>query len=124
MGNIFEDGLDLLKETLRDETERPITYRVNATGNFFTIPATRGNISYGTIRKMGGIPMDVDYREYIVRVDVLPKGFLPEQRDVIIDADGRWEAFNSTSRDCWRYCDPDKQLIRIFVRRINNVDNT
>lgn len=116
MTTIFDDGLTVLSQTLQQTAEINVTYRQGA--NFFTVPATRGRVAYGTINRLGGIPLDSDLREYIIRVDALPDGFKPQNRDVIVDLDGKWEAFNSTAQDCWRYCDPNKKLIRILTRRI------
>ena len=114
---IFDDGLAVLSDALRQATEIGVTY-CQTSGRFFTVLATRGRVSYGTINRLGGIPMDVDAREYIIRVDALPVGFIPQSHDVIVDNDGKWETFNSTSQDCWRYCDPNQKLIRILTRRI------
>lgn len=119
---IFDDGLKVLRETLKETAEVKVTYYFNGSrkGLWNTIPATRGNISYGTIAKVGGIPMETDYREYIIRVDQFPEGIKPAQRDVIVDMDGIWEVFNNGLQDCWRFSDPNKTLFRIYTRRIND----
>ena len=119
---IFDDGLKVLRETLKETAEVKVTYYFNGSrkGLWNTIPATRGNISYGTIAKVGGIPMETDYREYIIRVDQFPEGIKPAQRDVIVDMDGMWEVFNNGLQDCWRFSDPNKTLFRIYTRRIND----
>lgn len=120
---IFDDGLKVLRETLKEAAEVKITYYFNGSrkGLWYVMPATRGNISYGTIAKIGGVPMETDYREYIIRVDQFPEGIKPAQRDVIVDGgDGMWEVFNNGLQDCWRFSEPNKTMIRIYTRRINN----
>lgn len=116
MTNIFERGINTLKNALKNNAENPVTYHRGALS--FAVNVTRGNISYGTIAKLGGVPMEIDYREYIVRVEALPAKFIPQQRDVIEDQDGRWEVFNNNTQDAWRFCDPTHQLIRIYTRKI------
>ena len=116
MTTIFDRGINALSKALKNIAEQPVVYHRNALS--FSVPATRGNISYGTISKLGGVPMEIDYREYIVRVEVFPANFTPSQRDVIADQDGRWEVFNNGTQECWRYCDPQHKLIRIYTRKI------
>ena len=119
---IFDDGLKVLRETLKETAEVKVTYYFKGSRNglWYVMSATRGNISYGSIAKMGGVPVETDYREYIIRADQFPEGIKPAQRDVIVDGDGMWEAFNNGLQDCWRFSDPNKTLIRIYTRRIND----
>lgn len=105
-----------LSAALASATETNVTYRRGEQS--WTIPATRGGVSYGTIAQIGAVPMDIDYREYLIRTAALPAGFVPQNRDVIDDAGSCFEVFRMTDKACWRYSNPGKTIIRVYTRRI------
>ena len=114
-GNILEAGLDALKQTLQT-LERDIVYTHN--GIEYNIRATRGAINWATLERLGGVALGENFREYIIRAELLPVE--PMRGDTIQDGSEVYELYSeSVSSKCYRYSDPYKQLIRVYARRLD-----
>ena len=114
-GNILEAGLQALKQTLQT-LERDIVYTHN--GVEYNIRATRGAINWATLERLGGVALGENFREYIIRADLLQ--FEPSRGDTIKDGSEVYELYSeSVSSKCYRYSDPYKQLIRVYTRRLD-----
>ena len=115
MTNIFDNALSTLKTTLIQNVEIPVVY-VHA-GQRYEIQASRGNINWGTLNRLGDVTLGENFRDYIIRVELLD--FIPQNGDLVIDGTDTFEAFaESTGQKCYRYSDPQKELFRIYTRRI------
>lgn len=116
MDNIFEQGLTALKETLTNSVETSVVYVHNSVE--YLITATRGAINWGTLNKVGDVALGENFREYIIRSNLLP--FIPTNGDTITDGVDVFEVYSpDTSSKCWRYSDPYKGLMRVYTRRIS-----
>lgn len=116
MGNIFEDALQTLKDTMAELTDVEVVYKHN--GVNYPITATRGNINWGTLNKVGDVALGENFREYIIRSTWL--AFIPVNGDTITDAGDVFEVYSpDTNSKCWRYSDPYKGLMRVYTRRIS-----
>ena len=114
-GNILEAGLQALKQTLQT-LERDIVYTHN--GIEYNIRATRGAINWATLNKLGDVALGENYRDYIIRAELLPVE--PSRGDTIKDGAEVYELYSeSVSSKCYRYSDPYKQLIRVYTRRLD-----
>ena len=115
MNNIFEDALNTLKETMMELTDVSVIYKHNAVD--YPILATRGSINWGTLNKVGDVALGENFREYIIRSNLLP--FIPSNGDTITDNGDVYEVYSpDTNSKCWRYSDPYKGLMRIYTRRV------
>lgn len=115
MPNIFEKALSTLKKTLANNIEVDVKYWHN--GVEYDIKASRGNINWGTLNRLGDVTLGENFRDYIIRAELI--GFLPINGDRIVDGSDVFEVFaESSTNKCYRYSDPYKQLIRISTRRI------
>ena len=113
--NIFDNALQTLKTTLENNVETPVEYWHN--GAKYEIKASRGSINWGTLNRLGDISLGENFRDYIIRAELLQ--FEPQNGDLIVDGSDTFELFaESTGRKCYRYSDPQKALIRVYTRRI------
>lgn len=116
MSDIFEAGLQALKQTLAG-IAKPVVYTHN--GIQYDIAATRGSINWATLNKLGDVALGEDYRDYIIDAAALP--FEPVKGDTIQDAGEMFELYAETSNSkCYRYSDTYKQLIRVYTRRVKD----
>ena len=107
--------MQALKQTLQT-LERDIVYTHN--GIEYNIRATRGAINWATLERLGGVALGENFREYIIRADLLQ--FEPSRGDTIKDGAEVYELYSeSVSSKCYRYSDPYKQLIRVYTRRLD-----
>jgi len=115
--DIMANGIAALRRAMKNIMESHVAYIRGAAT--FDIKAVRGAISYGSMGRMGGVPLSTDMREYIVRIDEVPASIgLPVDGDIIADGAERWEVFRMTGNECWRYSDPTNTIIRIYTRRV------
>ena len=113
--NILEAGLQALKQTLASSLERDVIY--THAGQQYQIRATRGAINWATLNKLGDVALGENYRDYIIRAELLPVE--PMRGDTITDGLEVYELYSeSTAQKCYRYSDPYKQLIRVYTRRL------
>ncbi len=115
MTNVFEQALSALKDTLKNGVEINVVYIHNDVE--YAIPAVRGSINWGSLNRLGDITLGENYRDYIIRTELID--FLPDNGERIVDGNDTFEVFSGdSSSKCYRYSDPYKQLIRIYTRRI------
>lgn len=113
--NIFEQALETLKETMAQHTDVNVIYRHN--GVDYPIQATRGNINWATLNRIGDVALGENFREYIIQSNLLP--FIPSNGDTLVDNNEVFEVYSPDSNSkCWRYSDPYKGLMRVYTRRL------
>ena len=115
MANIFEEALQTLMDTMQELTDIEVVYRHN--GVDYPILATRGNINWATLNKVGDVALGENFREYIIRSSLL--SFIPTNGDTVTDGSDIFEVYSpDTNSKCWRYSDPYKGLMRVYTRRL------
>ncbi len=107
---IFDDGFDALEESL------PWLYVSYQRGlNVKQIRAVRGGTSWLDLQRYGSNGMESSSRDYIVRAEDFETP--PAARDQIHDRGETWTVVAGMNNECWRYCGPDRRLMRIHCRR-------
>ena len=107
---MFDDGFDFLEENL------PWMYVSYQRGfNVKQIRAVRGGTSWLDLQRYGANGLESSSRDYIVMADDFENP--PSARDQIHDRGETWTVVASMNNECWRYCGPDKKLMRIHCRR-------
>lgn len=108
--NIQDAGYAFLEESL---PWRKVILRLDA--EEVEVEAVRGGTSWGDVTRFGTNAMETNARDYIFRVDDLPR--MLKAKDAIQDEEEVWIVFKNTSESCWRHCGPAKDLVRVHCRK-------
>lgn len=81
----------------------------------YTLTAVPAGTAWNDINRMGNTSVCLDSRDYIARKSDLPIDPIP--KDKIIDGDDTWTVYKIAGEECWRFCGPGKELIRIHCKK-------